>query len=72
MSEGSDGMDRGDRAAPRKRRRRPDTPALKPGSSSASPPPSVTVDKPGGRRARIEAVRAAMAANDAKREAERG
>lgn len=38
--------------------------ALKPGSSSASPPPSVQVDKPGGRRARIEARYAAMARND--------
>lgn len=49
-------------APPRPRRKEPL--ALKPGSRSAAPPPSVEVNKPGGRRARIEAAYAAMARND--------
>lgn len=44
--------------------------ALKPGSEQVSRPPSTEVDKPGGRRARIEAVYAAMARNDALRRGE--
>lgn len=66
---GADGADRGDRMAARGRRR-PTTAALKPGSPGAAPPPSTEVDKPGGRRARIEAVQAAMARNDARRRGE--
>lgn len=44
--------------------------ALKPGSSLSSPPPSVDVTPPGGRRKRIEASRAAMERNDARKRGE--
>lgn len=45
-------------------------PALKPGSSASSPPPSVDVTPAGGRRKRIEAARRAMERNDARRRGE--
>lgn len=67
FSPSADGDGRG--AAPARPKRRNGA-ALKPGSSSAQPPPAVEVQKPGGRRARIEAAYAAMARNDARRRGE--